>query len=134
MKSAFPHRAPLQVQHTSAWPWPSGATIKNVSEKKTISIYMSHVSAATLLRLTVPFNHKTILPSYVLQRTHTYSNTTRWDTYMQKETHAGRTYEHVTSYGYISQTMNVIKSQHHEEEKGGMEKHSLFFLFFCCTF
>lgn len=73
-------KKPLQVQHTSAWPRPSGAAIKNVSERETISIYMSHVSAATLLRLTVPINHKTILPSYVLKRT-------LKPTYMQKETH-----------------------------------------------
>lgn len=33
----------------SVWPWPSGASIKNMSEKETISIYMSHVCAAATL-------------------------------------------------------------------------------------
>ena len=71
MKKAYPRLASLQVQHISAWPWPSGAAINNMSKRYTISVYMSHVSAATLLRLTVPFNHKTILPSYVSKHTHT---------------------------------------------------------------
>lgn len=68
--------------------WPSGAAIKNVSEKEAISIYMSHVSAATLLQLTVPLNHKTILPSYV-------SKHTRTETYIHAEKDV---FEHVTSY------------------------------------
>lgn len=82
IKTTFPRLALLQVLHTSAWPWPSGAAIKNVSEKETISIYVSRVCAATRLRLTVPFNHKTVLPSYVLKHTHSQ---THWNTHAERD-------------------------------------------------
>lgn len=71
---------PLEAQHTFVWFWPSGTIIKKVSENETISIYMSHMSTVTLLRLTIQFSHKTILPHYMLRRACTQTHSlAEWD-------------------------------------------------------